>query len=142
MPSPFFLLETDYKIHPAGAEPSDVTEFQMWTAAGGRGHLLMSWWEKLMLRSQVQRPPSNSSFQPDAKACRGQLWKQAVRPALPVTVIANRGKEVGTSARVSMARKQQQHSAALRKPVYALKNLQVQHLNSILVPLLTTFMRL
>lgn len=106
MPSPFFLLETDYKIHPAGAETSDVTEFQVWMAAGGRGHLLISWWEKLMLRSQFQRPPSNSSFQPDAKACKGQLWKQAVRPLLPITFIANRGKEMGTSAWVSMARRQ------------------------------------
>lgn len=37
-----FLLETDDKIHPAGTKTNDEIKFQIWMAAGGKGHLLIS----------------------------------------------------------------------------------------------------
>lgn len=95
-----FLLETDCKIHLAGAEVNDVTRFQIWMAAGGKGHLLISWWKKLMLRSQFQRGLLRApSYSQKPQAWEWLGWKEVCQPpSLSITLTINRVKRMGTSA--------------------------------------------
>lgn len=117
-----------------------MTEFQVWMAAGGRGHLLSSLWEELMLRSQFQRPLSNPSFQPDAKACKGQLWKQAVGLSCPTLSWPAEGKRWRLQHGIRWLRSNSNIQLHFENLFTHLKIFKLSiRLNSILVPLLTNY---